>query len=81
MTRMLGRLGCDVDIAENGKIALEKILGDNIPQGASLEPGAPIGLQFHPGLATTSSDTHEYIYDVVFLDNQMVGRGLFKIWR
>ncbi|KLO12174.1 hypothetical protein SCHPADRAFT_829937 [Schizopora paradoxa] len=70
MTRMLARLGCDVDIAENGKIALEKILGDNIPQGASLEPGAPIGLQFHPGLATPS-DTHEYIYDVVFLDNQM----------
>lgn len=71
MTRMLARLGCDVDTAENGKVALEKILGDNIPQGTSLEPGAPIGLQFHPGLSA-ASETHEYIYDVVFLDNQMV---------
>ncbi len=74
MSRMLSRLGCEVDIAENGKIALEKILGDNVPKGASLEPGGWHGAQFHPGLASASSEVHEYIYDVVFLDNQMVSQ-------
>lgn len=75
MQRMLIRLGCAVETAENGKIALEKILNGPIPPGVlSLERGMP------PDLYALNPDSdgdgkeisHIYLYDVIFLDNQMV---------
>lgn len=68
MSRMLTRLGCNVDTAENGRIALDKILGPNVDPpdkngetAASTSATPPRGGHFQ-GLA----------YDIVFLDNQMV---------
>ncbi|KAF7308375.1 hypothetical protein HMN09_00686100 [Mycena chlorophos] len=61
MTRMLERLGCRVSSAENGEVALHKILGEDTSPAqsrASAEPPPPVA----PG---------EPRYAVVFLDNQM----------
>lgn len=71
MQRMLTRLGCSVDMAENGEIALQKIVNGPIPPGLlALERGMP------PDLFSHDSDgkriSHVYNYDVIFLDNQMV---------
>lgn len=71
MQRMLTRLGCSVDMAENGEIALQKIVNGPIPPGLlTLERGMP------PNLFSHDSDgkriSHVYNYDVIFLDNQMV---------
>lgn len=71
MQRMLTRLGCSVDMAENGEIALQKIVNGPIPPGLlTLQRGMP------PNLFSHDSDgkriSHVYNYDVIFLDNQMV---------
>ncbi|KAF7309918.1 hypothetical protein MIND_00364100 [Mycena indigotica] len=60
MTRMLERLGCRVSSAENGEVALQKILAEDsspVQSSASAEP---------PPLVTG-----EPKFAVVFLDNQM----------
>ena len=66
MSRMLTRLGCNVETAENGKVALEKILG------SSASVATP----------STEADLADLIpvpegptYDIVFLDNQMVSHN------
>lgn len=70
MQRMLSRLGCTVDTAENGKIALGKILGEPISPGIlSLEHVKPLSRSLKTDGARIS---HVYHYDVIFLDNQMV---------
>lgn len=70
MQRMLSRLGCTVDTAENGKIALGKILDEPISPGLlSLELAKPPSRSPKPDATKTS---HVYHYDVIFLDNQMV---------
>ncbi|KAJ7066462.1 histidine kinase [Mycena amicta] len=61
MTRMLERMGCKVATAENGEVALQRILGEDLspaPSSASAEPEPP-PLVGEPRFA------------VVFLDNQM----------
>ncbi|THH05365.1 hypothetical protein EW145_g4855 [Phellinidium pouzarii] len=72
MSRMLTRLGCSVVVAENGKIALEKILGGSLPPGLlRSEPGVS------PNPEPLDTEVEEvkrepvYLFDVVFLDNQM----------
>ncbi|TDL21838.1 hypothetical protein BD410DRAFT_803933 [Rickenella mellea] len=64
MSRMLSRLGCVVDTAENGKIALEKILGHPL----STSPDALTPVEFNDLHETPPTNPK---YDVVFLDNQM----------
>ena len=80
MSRMLTRLGCSVDTAENGKVALEKILHGSPPSGAptpgvSEHSGPPMFDLVQASSAATQtqvSTQHWYNYDIVFLDNQMV---------
>jgi osomolarity two-component system, sensor histidine kinase SLN1 len=84
MKRMLNRLGCVVDVAENGQAALDAL------SASSASPTSPVRSVSHP-LPTPSSDSHasagsyglgsrprapslphgEMRYAVVFLDNQM----------
>lgn len=66
MSRMLTRLGCVVDTAENGKIALDKILANK--NDAPAEGANPNG---GSGPASSVAPAIEG-YDIVFLDNQMV---------
>ncbi|KAI5118222.1 hypothetical protein M0805_000718 [Coniferiporia weirii] len=71
MSRMLTRLGCSVMLAENGKVALEKILGGPVPTGLLRgEAGASPADAAAPGIEETQPE-HIYHFDVVFLDNQM----------
>lgn len=75
MQRMLIRLGCSVEMAENGKIALEKILNGPIPPGVlSLERGMPPDLYAPDPDWDGKEASHVYLYDVIFLDNQMVSK-------
>ncbi|KAL5521632.1 hypothetical protein ACEPAF_2380 [Sanghuangporus sanghuang] len=75
MSRMLTRLGCLVTAAENGKVALEKILGHPIPSSVIRgEPGTGMGMstgcppvQGEP----IPEEKQVYPFDIVFLDNQM----------
>ncbi|TDL16755.1 hypothetical protein BD410DRAFT_901857 [Rickenella mellea] len=73
MTRMLSRLGCIVEVAENGKIALDMIMRgqhEKSPQdNGSTHRNST-------GLVSTKPDgdvpvVDVYNYDVIFLDNQM----------
>ncbi|KAG8751906.1 hypothetical protein FRC12_012212 [Ceratobasidium sp. 428] len=76
MTRMLTRLGCTVDNAENGQIALDMLLAPlPTPRSQqtqssagfpSMEPGTIL-----PSAAVASMDLSECKYDIVFLDNHM----------
>ncbi|TDL25448.1 hypothetical protein BD410DRAFT_640014 [Rickenella mellea] len=61
MTRMLSRLGCVIETAENGKIALEMIIA---------RPAEQIALEETTSIASTAA-SQDVNYDVVFLDNQM----------
>lgn len=79
MQRMLMRLGCSVETAENGKIALEKILNGPIPPGVlSLERGMPPDLYAANPDPDGKEAPHVYLYDVIFLDNQMVSKLNFR---
>lgn len=73
MARMLTRLGCIVETAENGKIALEKILGRkfDFPPDSVRPPGSTA-----PPSPTTPGEQY---FDIVFLDNQMVSRTYYRI--
>lgn len=89
MTRMLQRLGCTVTLAENGRIALEKILGGALPPRLAASVPNLQNLDttsFMPqreqaigenrsndisGEKNLNSKAHVYLFDVVFLDNQM----------
>ena len=70
MIRLLTRLGCIVEAAENGKIALEKILGGNVPAGTI--PDLIASAAANKSSAEGDVQLHTYLYDVIFLDNQMV---------
>lgn len=67
MSRMLTRLGCKVNTAENGEIALDLILNPNSRPTPSSEDTGSSGLL--PSDVCESGD--EPRYAVVFLDNQM----------
>lgn len=67
MSRMLTRLGCKVNTAENGEIALDLILNPNSRPTPSSEDTGSGGLL--PSDVSESGD--EPRYAVVFLDNQM----------
>lgn len=67
MSRMLTRLGCKVNTAENGEIALDLILNPNSRPTPSSEDTGSSGLL--PSDVSESGD--EPRYAVVFLDNQM----------
>lgn len=85
MTRMLTRLGCRVSTAENGEIALEKILGGgsgggsggNHPTPSSEDTGSgglmevPVQVSLTMSNSTAMMGDEEVKYGVVFLDNQM----------
>jgi len=84
---MLTRLGCTVDTAENGKLALEKILHGSPPSGTptpgvSEHSGPPMfdqnvqqpsgGPSYSPANGPPSvQQMHWMNFDIVFLDNQM----------
>ncbi|QRV74014.1 protein-histidine kinase [Ceratobasidium sp. AG-Ba] len=72
MTRMLTRLGCVCDTAENGLLALELLLGPmaGTPSSGDLPPSSSRSESPVVGALTTSK------YAVVFLDNQYVSCGL-----
>jgi CheY-like chemotaxis protein len=72
MSRMLTRLGCTVDTAENGKIALEKILGVGFDSPAKAEGGMAPAASVSFERPLPENQTQAPTYDVVFLDNQMV---------
>ncbi|QRV85043.1 response regulator receiver [Ceratobasidium sp. AG-Ba] len=93
MTRMLTRLGCTVDNAENGQIALDMLLAPlPTPRSQrtqssagfpSIEPGT-----VSPAMAPSLDFGVECKYDIVFLDNHMpicsgveVARRLRKLER
>lgn len=60
MSRMMERLGCKVDMAENGQIALEMLLATS-QADRDLCP---------PGIDPRSGDATKN-YDITFLDNQV----------
>ncbi|KAG1735881.1 Tco5, signal transduction HAMP domain histidine kinase [Suillus paluster] len=72
MSRMLTRLGCHVSTAENGKIALEMIIGKTSRTRDERNPRV-----FDPSPDSERDRTDEdgtengCVYDAVFLDNQM----------
>jgi len=75
MTRMLTRLGCVVDTAENGQQALELLLG-RPDTDAELNGDAAGPLPSHSGVGAAER------YNVTFLDNQMhILSGLDMIGR
>ncbi|KAJ3483065.1 hypothetical protein NLI96_g6565 [Meripilus lineatus] len=81
MSRLLTRLGCRVSTAENGEVALEKILG-GAPSRAtpSSEDTGSGGLMEVATTVLTPQD--EARYNLVFLDNQMpVMSGLDTVRR
>ncbi|KAJ7446913.1 hypothetical protein B0H11DRAFT_1745410 [Mycena galericulata] len=61
MTRMLERLGCRVATAENGEVALQRILGLHSPPTSSVSAE-------QPGIDVAASESR---FAVIFLDNQM----------
>ena len=74
LDRLLRLQGCRVSLAENGEIALRKILGQ---ENSPIETPASDGEQSLPILerkqagAVVGENGHEEKYAVVFLDNQM----------
>jgi osomolarity two-component system sensor histidine kinase SLN1 len=74
MTRMLTRLGCTVESAENGQIALDMLLAPlPTPQSQRTQSSAgfPASVDTGGGVAGTTWDyAGECKYDIVFLDNQ-----------
>lgn len=71
MKRILTRLGCQVTCAENGKVALEIITGQQLPSDLTTSAEG-----CSSGPATESEHLHSSFHDegkfaVVFLDNQM----------
>ncbi|KAF8597563.1 hypothetical protein BDV93DRAFT_527343, partial [Ceratobasidium sp. AG-I] len=75
MTRMLTRLGCSVDNAENGQVALDMLLAP-LPTPQSQRSQSSAGFpSFEHGAnapsAGASDALEEYKYDIVFLDNHM----------
>jgi osomolarity two-component system sensor histidine kinase SLN1 len=80
MKRMLTRMGCKVETAANGELALEMITGEPRPSPSSLASSST-ELQLEEGDASgTLSDVGKYA--VVFLDNQMpVMSGLQAVAR
>lgn len=81
MSRLLSRLGCIVTTAENGKVGLEKILNGNIPPEIILGDrrtgmGMSTGLPAHQ---CPDDKEHVYMFDIVFLDNQMVSKRSYHL--
>jgi len=72
MKRILTRMGCVVSCAENGKVALEMILGRQVTMGKTTEPSETAG----DNMTTLEQPRENEIsdeskYAVIFLDNQM----------
>lgn len=71
---MLTRLGCLVDNAENGQIALDMLLAPlPTPQSQKTQSSAGFPSVEPGGTAPSMSASDalgEYKYDIVFLDNQ-----------
>ncbi|KAJ7781948.1 histidine kinase [Mycena maculata] len=61
MTRMLERMGCRVVTAENGEVALQRIVGLHSPASSSASAE-------QPGIEVVSAEPR---FAVIFLDNQM----------
>lgn len=74
MSRMMQRLGCEVETAENGRVALDLILrpppSTTSDSPASRSDSSSDAIVEKAGGATTGMDAFHH-YDVVFLDNQM----------
>lgn len=70
---MLTRLGCTVENAENGQVALDMMLAPlPTPHSQRTQSSAGFPPLVEPG-GTATSGTWDYTeckYDVVFLDNQ-----------
>ncbi|KAF7308969.1 hypothetical protein MKEN_01097600 [Mycena kentingensis (nom. inval.)] len=67
MTRMLERMGCRVSTAENGEVALQRILA-----GSEESPAHSRGSAEPPPVPVSCSPaTTEGRYAIIFLDNQM----------
>ncbi|KAJ7091476.1 hypothetical protein B0H15DRAFT_778280 [Mycena belliarum] len=64
MTRMLERMGCRVSTAENGEVALSRIVGAQTPA-----PTSEIAAEQPPEIEIVSQDPPRFA--VIFLDNQM----------
>lgn len=77
LQRLLRRLGCEVEGAENGQVALRRLgisdstEGDIVssPSGTGVEEHTP--LKSPPPASEPGSTGSRFTYDVVFLDNQM----------
>jgi CheY-like chemotaxis protein len=73
MSRMLTRLGCTVETAENGQAALDLLLGTKTPVSQTPTPSSidPPTITPTPNDQPPPTPLPTY-FDVVFLDNQMV---------
>jgi CheY-like chemotaxis protein len=76
MDRMLKRLGCEVTLAENGKAAVQLIMGQEVNTPGSeystsngIKISGPILAQ-NSDHASVSSDTQRK-FNLTFMDNQM----------
>lgn len=77
MKRLLTRLGCNVSTAENGKLALEMILGPGYTSSMDNSNGPIL-----EHLGASSGKIDDCRYHIIFLDNQMpVLSGLKAIER
>ena len=73
-TRMLLRLGCIVHTAENGQVALDMLMaGNKATPGSDGTGSSSIRSFYAPATAQTVARADQLHFDVVFLDNQMVG--------
>jgi len=77
LQRLLVRLGCEVEGAENGQVALRKlgmVIEDALPSEAQPDP-VPEGIGLEGPLTSTSGANFgadsKGTFDIVFLDNQM----------
>ncbi|KAJ6518948.1 histidine kinase [Mycena sanguinolenta] len=72
MARMLERMGCHVTTAENGEVALQKIVGSVSPAPSATSIGSGTGAGTEPLGSVGELDTPtEPRFAVIFLDNQM----------
>ena len=76
MSRLLTRLGCVVYTAENGQVALDILLAPPPTTPSTMDRGPALGLSgFHFGPPEDEADSLRppHTFDLILLDNQMVG--------
>ncbi|KIM34323.1 hypothetical protein M408DRAFT_5593 [Serendipita vermifera MAFF 305830] len=77
LQRLLRRLGCEVEGAENGQVALRRLGISDSTEGDVVSPASSTGVDEYiplksPPLSSEPGSTgSRFTYDVVFLDNQM----------